>query len=89
LHLGLDFLKLPNQTDRIDGMGQIESLREVADRLGKLALRSNSVSALQMMETDRGLNESLIEPAERWSSFPPEVLPGFMGFEVVAVIKKI
>ena len=40
------------------------------------------------MQSDGGLNQALVEEAERTASWPPQVLPGFVGLEVTPRIEK-
>jgi len=55
---------------------------------GKLPPRACRVASVQMIESDSRLNQSLIKDPERRRGNSPQILPGFMGFEEPASVKK-
>lgn len=58
------------------------------DRFRKLPSGSSRVAPFQMVQRHRGLNQSLVERPGRAIRDPPQVFPDFVGFVVLAGMKK-
>jgi hypothetical protein len=43
----------------------------------------------EVVHSDRGLNQTLVEKPKRTTGGAPQVLPGFVGFEISPGVEKI
>ena len=64
-------------------------LFQLRKRLAELGSRAIQIAPPEMVHSDRGLNQTLVEKPKRPSGRPPQILPGFVGLEVPPGIEKI
>jgi hypothetical protein len=72
----------------VDPAEALRVLFQLRKRLAELRPRPVQVTAAEVVHPDRRLDQTLVKQAQRTASRPPKILPGFVGFEVPAVVKK-
>jgi hypothetical protein len=64
-------------------------LFQLQKRLDQLGPGTVQIAPPEMVHSDRGLNQALVEKSKGTSSRAPQVLPGFVGLEISPGVEKI
>ena len=83
-----NFCELTDQVVAVDRPVLTPVIRETADRFLNLTDRSGPIVPIKMMQSHRCVDHSLVKTAQRTFGFPPQILPGLVGFVVQAPVKK-